>query len=318
MPAIPDPDLATLIAQRKGDRSYERLASDCGGDPKPKRIQQLATSELLRFPEPGTIRGLSRGLLVPISDVVLACARSLGLPAHGHADPGALVIGSVLSEHQKEVLANLAREFMSANITRAEADLIATMNRLILFRVQTVADINRHVAQGDLDRAEAARAAFLARTDPKALIGDIEDVEQEYGIDLGRLKSIVTREHAIEREIFASPPTEELGPYAHIVSTEGPGYEDLLREFRRRNPSGEAIDSSGSMVHLEAADVPTDDEVDKPTRASYDLAARKNAEGRVDPGVAAAREMDEAGTGDQSPEVPEEDVPQADGPDDGA
>jgi len=43
------------------------------------------------------------------------------------------------------------------------------------------------------------------------------------------------------------------------------------------------------------------DEVEPPTRASYGLASRQNAEGRVDQGVAAAREMDEAGEESQDP-----------------
>jgi len=50
-----------------------------------------------------------------------------------------------------------------------------------------------------------------------------------------------------------------------------------------------------------------------PTRASYGLASRQNAEGRVDPGVDAAREMDEAGEEPQDTWTDVEDESQDDG-----
>lgn len=72
-------DLQHLLAQRKGTRSYERLSRDCGGNPGAKRLQQLGTQPIKNFPDPPTVEGLARGLGVTRTEVVLACARSLGV-----------------------------------------------------------------------------------------------------------------------------------------------------------------------------------------------------------------------------------------------
>lgn len=75
-------DLQELIGLRKGDRSYEQLSKACGGLPTAKRLHQLATAPIKNFPDPDTIRGLSKGLAVTESTVVLASAASLGLDVH--------------------------------------------------------------------------------------------------------------------------------------------------------------------------------------------------------------------------------------------
>jgi hypothetical protein len=75
-------DLQELIGLRKGDRSYEQLSKACGGLPTAKRLQQLATAPIKNFPDPATIRSLSKGLGVTESTVVLASAASLGLEVH--------------------------------------------------------------------------------------------------------------------------------------------------------------------------------------------------------------------------------------------
>jgi len=68
-----------LILDRKGDRSYERLSRDCGGVPTPNRAQGMATKPMKSFPDVETMRGLSRGLNVSVTEVLMACASSLGL-----------------------------------------------------------------------------------------------------------------------------------------------------------------------------------------------------------------------------------------------
>jgi hypothetical protein len=75
-------DLRELIGLRKGDRSYEQLSKACGGTPSRQRLQLLATEPIKNFPDPDTIRGLSKGLGVTESTVVLASAASLGLDVH--------------------------------------------------------------------------------------------------------------------------------------------------------------------------------------------------------------------------------------------
>lgn len=72
-------DLATLIVTAKGDRSYDRLAADCGGSPGAARLQQLATRPVRNFPDPPTIASLASGLGVSQRTVVLAAAESLGI-----------------------------------------------------------------------------------------------------------------------------------------------------------------------------------------------------------------------------------------------
>lgn len=80
------PTLATLVLDHKGDRSYERLSKDCGGEPTGKRLQQIATTPIKTFPDAETIQGIAQGLGVSVTDVVLASARSLGLEVR--TDPG--------------------------------------------------------------------------------------------------------------------------------------------------------------------------------------------------------------------------------------
>jgi hypothetical protein len=76
-------DLAQLIDATKGDRSYETLARAAGGAPGAKRWHQLATKPIKNFPDPPTVRAVSKALGVTEAVVVLAAARSLGLDASG-------------------------------------------------------------------------------------------------------------------------------------------------------------------------------------------------------------------------------------------
>jgi hypothetical protein len=118
-----EPDLASLILDAKGDRSYERMSTDCGGLPTDKRLQQMATTPLKAFPDVATIRGLARGAGTTITAVVLAAARSLGLQVHTAEDPDALTIGGAgeLRPDQKDAIRALVRVFREANL-QAQAD----------------------------------------------------------------------------------------------------------------------------------------------------------------------------------------------------
>jgi hypothetical protein len=110
------PTLAQLIAERKGERSYGRLADDCGNYPTRKRLQQLATSDLHTFPDPDTIRGLGLGLGASVTEVTLACARSIGLPVAG-SDPTELCIAGAgeLPSASQELLLSLARDLIKVH-----------------------------------------------------------------------------------------------------------------------------------------------------------------------------------------------------------
>lgn len=98
--------LARLIAARKGDRSFKRLSTDCGGTPTANRLQQMSTKEISAFPDPDTIRGIAMGLGTTITEVTLAAARSLGLNV-ASGEPDALIVagaGTLPAEAQEAIL----------------------------------------------------------------------------------------------------------------------------------------------------------------------------------------------------------------------
>lgn len=110
------PTLANLILQRKGGRSFDRLAEDCGGAPAGRRLQQMANGKPMRnFPDPETVTALARGLGVPAKDIIMASARSLGITVDA-ADPGDLVIpdARALPESAQLALMGMARELLAA------------------------------------------------------------------------------------------------------------------------------------------------------------------------------------------------------------
>ena len=72
-------DIASLIAEKRGDRSYRTLAKACGGKPTHQRLQQLAGGVVKEWMEPDSIRGLARGLNVTPKVIVLSLAESMGL-----------------------------------------------------------------------------------------------------------------------------------------------------------------------------------------------------------------------------------------------
>lgn len=103
-----DLDLPGLIRAHISDRSVVQLARDCGGTISPPRLHQMLKQPMRAFPDPDTIRGLARGLGVSVSDVIDACAGSLGL----HTSHDDLVIpgGGNLPPSSREVLLRVADE----------------------------------------------------------------------------------------------------------------------------------------------------------------------------------------------------------------
>lgn len=113
---VENPTLQALVADRKGDRSYEQLAALSEGRLSRARIQQIATREMKAFPDAVTLAGLAQALDVPVQEVVLATARSLGLEVRGGASGDALLVpgGRNLSTPAQEALLTMARELSKA------------------------------------------------------------------------------------------------------------------------------------------------------------------------------------------------------------
>lgn len=107
------PTLAELILAQKGSRTYRTLSKDCGGIPTDSRLNALVKSPIKNFPDVDTIRGLSIGLRVNISDIILSSARSLDLPV-GSFEPGTLKIPGAghLPATAKEALTAAAFEML--------------------------------------------------------------------------------------------------------------------------------------------------------------------------------------------------------------
>lgn len=112
------PDLATLLANAKAalGLSYEALSAACGGSPSDKRLHQLINSPLKNFPDPSTIRALSRGTGVSVKELVMAAARSLDLHVPD-ADPDAVHIqgSSELPDSTQAAFIALGQELVKLN-----------------------------------------------------------------------------------------------------------------------------------------------------------------------------------------------------------
>jgi hypothetical protein len=115
---FPKDGIQNLILNNKGDRSYEDLARDCGNDIKSRALHRAATNTARGFADPDTIRGLSRGLNVPMMDVIRAYAISLDLPVASE-EPFVLRIvgGGSLPQSGQHLLLNVARELQKAYAT---------------------------------------------------------------------------------------------------------------------------------------------------------------------------------------------------------
>lgn len=121
---VENPSLQALVADRKGDRSYEQLAALSDGRLSRARIQQIATREMKAFPDAATLAGLAQALDVPVQEVVLATARSLGLEVRGGSSGDALLVpgGRRLSTPAQEALLTLARELSKAGARDGERE----------------------------------------------------------------------------------------------------------------------------------------------------------------------------------------------------
>lgn len=114
-PVMTAPDLARLIADAKGDRTYDQISRAAGGEPTGARLHQLATKPLKAFPGPETILALSRGLDRTVTEVVAAAARSLGLDVHLGPDAQALTLATAgqLPTEAQDAIRGVARQMLA-------------------------------------------------------------------------------------------------------------------------------------------------------------------------------------------------------------
>jgi transcriptional regulator with XRE-family HTH domain len=107
--------LRALIESKRAGRTIASLSDACGGDPTPRRLQQIIADGIDAFPKANTIRGLAQGLGVSVTDVVLACAVALGLDVDS-GDSDALVLAGAgnLPPSARQLLQTMAGELMAA------------------------------------------------------------------------------------------------------------------------------------------------------------------------------------------------------------
>lgn len=84
-------ELARLIAERKGDRSYDDLARR-GGLTR-ATVHRLATAPVRSLPDPETIIGLAAALDVSVDRVAVAALRSAGVPVQDRFSAGDVLEG---------------------------------------------------------------------------------------------------------------------------------------------------------------------------------------------------------------------------------
>lgn len=109
------PKLADLIqaARKGGDVSYERLSQACGGQPSAKRLHQLQNGVMKSFPDPDTIKSLSRGTGFSVLEVLLAAARSLELRVPALDEDALRIYGlSAIPDRVQDLMQELGREIV--------------------------------------------------------------------------------------------------------------------------------------------------------------------------------------------------------------
>lgn len=113
-------NLAGLIRARKGDRTFQELSDATGGAIGAKHVQIMSQRAIANFPNVKTIEALALALRVPVIDVVLAAARSVGLNI---PESGDLVIhgSGELPEASKNAIRDVAYELIRLNRAQGHA-----------------------------------------------------------------------------------------------------------------------------------------------------------------------------------------------------
>ena len=101
-------ELARLIVERKGHRSYDDLARRSGLNRA--TLHRLATAPARGMPDPATIVALARGLDVSIDRVAVAALRSAGVPVTDRFATGGVLDGlDRLTPAQRAAVEHLVR-----------------------------------------------------------------------------------------------------------------------------------------------------------------------------------------------------------------
>lgn len=108
---FPERGIQNLIVRHKRDRSYERMAAVTNHSLSSKRLQQMATQPIRNFPDPASIDDLAEILGTTKTEVLLACAVSLGIDVRsGDADDLVLPGAGRLPESSQDLLLSMSVE----------------------------------------------------------------------------------------------------------------------------------------------------------------------------------------------------------------
>lgn len=192
------PNLAQLILTKKGDRTYAKLARDCGGAPTDRRLNGMVMRPISQFPDIETMRGLAIGLRVDVSEVVLAASRSLGLQIGG-SNPGALIVHGAghLPDSAQEALISMAAELMKLHRPSS------TPRSFTEFQAQLRQDF-AHNAR--LRRVPAAAIEDALKAPGWYFLTPEDDQQSAVEVVLGWAKTDNSRQlKAAMREVFTQP-----------------------------------------------------------------------------------------------------------------
>jgi hypothetical protein len=115
---IPQGGLQYLIQDHKGDRSYAKLAADCGllSPTAGRSVHKLAHNSIRSFPDPDTITGLARGLRVTPLEVLKAAAVSVGISVDATPDEDLVIPGGgKLPAEARALVLNMAEQLLDAH-----------------------------------------------------------------------------------------------------------------------------------------------------------------------------------------------------------
>lgn len=141
------PKLADLIqaARKGGEVSYERLSQACGGQPSAKRLHQLQNGAMRSFPDPDTIKSLSKGTGFSVLEILLAAARSLDLRVPALDEDALRIYGlSAIPERVQDLMKELGREIVVLAEGKIAADAQPLQQQIPSSYYELAADDHTH------------------------------------------------------------------------------------------------------------------------------------------------------------------------------
>jgi DNA-binding XRE family transcriptional regulator len=112
---LPKGGLQYLIQDNKGDLSLPQLANRCNLNPLSggRTLHKLMTGHITEFPKPETLTALSRGLRIPVMEVIRAAAISVGIDAGAAGDDLVIPGGAKLRPKSREAVLAVAEELLT-------------------------------------------------------------------------------------------------------------------------------------------------------------------------------------------------------------